>query len=130
MNEKIFLTLKCYHGIPSVLLPGDPTMELALVPSEESGTGSQTLFCSVWGFNPDIKWLSTSQQKHASKKAISIGEDGHMAVTSHITIPRQAWNQGETLTCEVSDHQKNISKSINKCTGMEVESQPLFSDFL
>uniref|UniRef100_A0A8K9WVZ8 Ig-like domain-containing protein n=1 Tax=Oncorhynchus mykiss TaxID=8022 RepID=A0A8K9WVZ8_ONCMY len=102
------------------LFPGEPSMELLLVRSEEtSGSGSQKLMCSGWGFNPQIKWLSGSEQRFAAANEIRMGEDGRVVVTSHIIVAQQEWNQGKDFTCEVIDQdlQKTVRKSTSLCTG-------------
>ncbi|CDR00989.1 unnamed protein product [Oncorhynchus mykiss] len=102
-----------------VFFPGELSMELLLVPSEESsGSGTQKLMCSGWGFNPKIKWLSGSEQKSAADNEIRMGEDGHVALTSHITVTQQEWNEGKDFICEVDDKdlQKTVRKSTSLCT--------------
>lgn len=91
-------------------------MELLLVPNEEmSGSGTQKLMCSGRGFNPQIKWLSVS----AAAYEIRMGEDERVAVTSHITVTQQEWNEGKDFICEVIDKdlQKTVRKSTSLCTG-------------
>ncbi|XP_055768071.1 uncharacterized protein LOC129843391 isoform X3 [Salvelinus fontinalis] len=98
---------------------GELSMELLLVPSEEpSGSATQKLMCSGWGFNPKIKWLSGSEQRSAADNEIRMGEDGHVAVTSHITVTQQEWNEGKDFICEVDDKdlQKTVRKSTSLCT--------------
>lgn len=94
-------------------------MELLPVPSEEmSGSGTQKLMCSGWGFNPQIKWLSGSEERSAAAYERRMGEDGHVALTSHITVTQQEWNQGMVFTCEVIDkYLQKVRKSINICAG-------------
>ncbi|XP_042248109.1 uncharacterized protein LOC121883729 [Thunnus maccoyii] len=94
----------------------DPSVELLLLPSEESG--SQTLVCSGWGFNPQIKWLSESQQKAPSTTDTSVAADGRVAVTSQLRVPKTEWKTGKGFTCEVSDGSlnKNVSKTISLCS--------------
>ncbi|XP_052375306.1 uncharacterized protein LOC118375938 isoform X4 [Oncorhynchus keta] len=102
-----------------VKLFGELSMELLLVPSEESsGSGTQKLMCSGWGFNPKIKWLSGSEQRSAADNEIRMGEDGHVALTSHITVTQQEWNEGKDFICEVDDKdlQKTVRKSTSLCT--------------
>jgi hypothetical protein len=103
-----------------VFFPGELSMEILLVPSEESsGSGTQKLMCSGWGFNPKIKWLSGSEQRYAADNEIRMGEDGHVALTSHITVTQQEWNEGKVFICEVDDKdlQKTVRKSTSLCTG-------------
>ncbi|XP_031690787.1 uncharacterized protein LOC109876272 isoform X21 [Oncorhynchus kisutch] len=102
-----------------VKLFGELSMELLLVPSEEpSGSGTQKLMCSGWGFNPKIKWLSESEQRSAADNEIRMGEDGHVTLTSHITVTQQEWNEGKVFICEVDDKdlQKTVRKSTSLCT--------------
>uniref|UniRef100_A0A8C8F6S4 Ig-like domain-containing protein n=1 Tax=Oncorhynchus tshawytscha TaxID=74940 RepID=A0A8C8F6S4_ONCTS len=99
---------------------GEPSLELLLVLSEEpSGSGTQKLMCSGWSFNPQIKWLSGSEQRSAAAYERRMGEDGHVALTSYITVTQQDWNQGMVFTCEVidTDLQKTTRKSTSLCTG-------------
>nr|XP_046187496.1 uncharacterized protein LOC124016020 isoform X3 [Oncorhynchus gorbuscha] len=110
-----------------VKLFGELSMEILLVPSEESsGSGTQKLMCSGWGFNPKIKWLSGSEQRYAADNEIRMGEDGHVALTSHITVTQQEWNEGKVFICEVDDKdlQKTVRKSTSLCTGTFPSSTP------
>ncbi|XP_064842931.1 uncharacterized protein LOC135554519 isoform X1 [Oncorhynchus masou masou] len=110
-----------------VKLFSELSMELLLVPSEEpSGSGTQKLICSGWGFNPKIKWLSGSEQRSAADNEIRMGEDGHVALTSHITVTQQEWNEGKDFICEVDDKdlQKTVRKSTSLCTGTFPSSTP------
>ncbi|XP_068613624.1 uncharacterized protein [Brachionichthys hirsutus] len=93
----------------------DPSMELLLVPSEESGP--QTLWCSGWGFNPQITWFSESQQR-SSTVDISMGADGRVAAGSRLHIPRAEWKTGKRFTCEVSDTSlnKTVEKDVSLCS--------------
>ncbi|XP_045575994.1 uncharacterized protein isoform X4 [Salmo salar] len=98
---------------------GELSMELLLVPNEEmSGSGTQKLMCSGRGFNPQIKWLSGSKQRSAADNERRMREDGHVAVTSHITVTQQEWNEGKDFICEVIDKdlQKTVRKSTSLCT--------------
>uniref|UniRef100_A0A3P8RKA4 Ig-like domain-containing protein n=1 Tax=Amphiprion percula TaxID=161767 RepID=A0A3P8RKA4_AMPPE len=91
----------------------DPSVELLLAPSEDSGP--QTLLCSGWGFNPQIKWVSESRQRSPSTHDISMSADGRVAVTSQLHIPQAEWTSGKVFTCEVSDRSlnKKVQKEIN-----------------
>ncbi|KAK6312141.1 hypothetical protein J4Q44_G00178050 [Coregonus suidteri] len=109
---------------------GEPSMELLLAPSEEtSGSGTQKLICSGWGFNPLIKWLSGFEQRSAAAYEIMMGEDERVAVTSHITVTQQEWNQGKDFTCEVIDKYlqkedvQKVRKSINRCAVTPISCQ-------
>ncbi|XP_071369918.1 uncharacterized protein [Centroberyx affinis] len=95
---------------------GDPSVELLLAPSEESGP--QKLLCSGLGVNPQIKWLSGSQHRSASTNDIRMGADGHVAVTSHLNVPQTEWKTGEVFTCEVSDKSihKTVTKDVSLCS--------------
>ncbi|XP_073351077.1 uncharacterized protein [Pagrus major] len=94
----------------------DPSVELLLVPSEVSGP--QTLSCSAWGFNPQIKWFSESKQRSSSNDDISMGADGRVAVTSKLQIPQTEWKTGKVFTCEVSDKSlnKQVRQDISVCS--------------
>ena len=96
---------------------GDPSIELMVVPTEDSGP--QKLLCNVWGFSPQVKWLSGSQYQPASSDDIRVGEDGRVAVSSHLSIPQTEWKTGNDFTCQVSDKstQKVASKNISLCSG-------------
>ncbi|TDH02785.1 hypothetical protein EPR50_G00156210 [Perca flavescens] len=94
----------------------DPSMELLLAPSEESE--QQRLLCSAWGFSPQIKWSTESQQRSSSTYDISMGADGRVAVTSQLHIPRTEWSTGKVFTCEVTDKslKTNVKKEISLCS--------------
>ncbi|KAM4635453.1 uncharacterized protein ACJ7VT_008800 [Polymixia lowei] len=101
---------------------GDPSMELLLAPSKDSG--QQKLLCSGWGFNPQIKWLSGSQQQSPSTYDIRMGEDGRVAVTSHLNVALQ-WKTGNVFTCLVSDKStgKDVRQDISLCSVSPASSQ-------
>ncbi|XP_075993142.1 uncharacterized protein LOC142988030 [Genypterus blacodes] len=94
----------------------DPSMELSLVPSEE--TQPQTLLCSAWGFNPQIKWNSGSPQTPASTSDISMGANGRVGIRSQLPVPQTEWKTGKVFTCEVSDRSgiKKETKNISVCS--------------
>nr|XP_054606468.1 uncharacterized protein LOC107374380 isoform X2 [Nothobranchius furzeri] len=92
-----------------------PSVELVVVPGEESGR--QRLLCSGWGFNPQIKWLSGSQQLSPLRSETSMDTNGRVAVTSQLTVPQKEWKTGKVFTCEVSDGSLNkINKHISVCS--------------
>ncbi|XP_041673069.1 uncharacterized protein LOC121529327 isoform X1 [Cheilinus undulatus] len=94
----------------------DPSAELLLVPSEESGP--QRLLCSGWGFDPQIKWSPDSQDKASPTLDTSMGADGRMAVTSQLHVSQTEWKTGKSFTCEVSDKslKKTARKEISICS--------------
>ncbi|GLD66692.1 hemicentin-1-like protein [Lates japonicus] len=100
----------------------DPSVKVLLVPSERSE--SQKLFCSGWGFNPQIKWFSESREI-SSDNDITMGADGRVAVTSQVEITQKKWKTGKVFTCEVSDKSlnKKVNKSISLCSVTPASSQ-------
>lgn len=122
-NNDISFTCKVNQGFSSVFpsksignIFVDPSVELLLVPGEESG--QQTLVCSGWGFNPQIKWLPESQQRTPPTTDISVAADGRVAVTSQLRVNQTEWKTGKVFSCEVSDRSlnKNVRKDISLCS--------------
>uniref|UniRef100_A0A8C6M915 Ig-like domain-containing protein n=1 Tax=Nothobranchius furzeri TaxID=105023 RepID=A0A8C6M915_NOTFU len=108
------------------ILKLSPSVELVVVPGEESGR--QRLLCSGWGFNPQIKWLSGSQQLSPLLSETSMDTNGRVAVTSQLTVPQKEWKTGKVFTCEVSDGSLNkINKHISVCSGKAPAKQTLFT---
>lgn len=99
---------------------GDPTMELAVVPSVgRSSSDPQKLLCSATGFNPKIKWLSESIEKTGRALDPTMMEDGLVKAYSEILVPQQEWNQGFTYTCQTDNGHsgRTAEKSTGICTG-------------
>ncbi|CAI5675091.1 unnamed protein product [Oreochromis niloticus] len=117
---------KCFTSAEKTInITVDPSMELLLVPSK--GSGSQTLSCSGWGFNPRITWLSESQQRSPSTSDISMGVDGRARVTSQLVIDDSEWKTGKIFTCEVSDRSLNtsVTKNVSLCSATPSSSHPV-----
>lgn len=94
-------------------------------PSE--GPGPQRVVCSGSGINPQIQWLSESEQMPTT--SISMGADGRVTVTSQLQIPEAEWETGKVFTCEVSDKtlkENTLRKNISFCSGsiLHIESSP------
>ncbi|AWP18764.1 immunoglobulin heavy chain secretory form isoform 4 [Scophthalmus maximus] len=100
----------------------DPSVELLLVPGEEAGP--QRLICFGWGFNPQIKWFSQSQEI-SSNNDVTMGADGHVAVTSQLHIIKTEWKTGKVFTCEVGDTSltKFVRKDVSLCSVIPASSQ-------
>ncbi len=99
---------------------GDPTMELAVVPSVgRSSSDLQKLLCSATGFNPKIKWLSESREKPGRALDPTMMEDGLVKAYSEIVVTQQEWNQGLAYTCQTDNGHsgKTAEKSTSICTG-------------
>ncbi|KAM9394457.1 uncharacterized protein KZ484_005504 [Pholidichthys leucotaenia] len=94
----------------------EPSVELLLVPSEESG--QQKLQCSGSGFNPQIRWFTESEPSSTATNDISMGADGLVAVNSKLSVPQSVWKTGKVFTCEVSDKSlnKKVTKEISVCS--------------
>lgn len=99
-----------------------PSVELYLDSSKTSD--EQTLLCSGWGFNPQIKWLNGSDQIVTANNDISIDRMERAAVTSRLQVPLTEWKSGMVFTCEVSDPslKKVVKKEISVCSGKHKKS--------
>ncbi|KAI3359273.1 hypothetical protein L3Q82_002790 [Scortum barcoo] len=108
--------LGIYKSKPISNIFVDPSVELLLAPSEESGT--QRLSCTGWGFNPQIKWFAGFEERTPSTNDISMGADGLVTVTSQLHIPQQEWKTAKGFSCEVSDTSlaKKVKKDISLCS--------------
>ncbi|XP_053300239.1 uncharacterized protein ighd [Pleuronectes platessa] len=100
----------------------DPSVELLLVPSEESGP--QRLLCSACGFNPQIQWFSESEQQSSSNN-VTMGADGRVTMTSQLNIPQTEWKTGKVFTCNVSDSslRETVHKNVSLCSVTPASSQ-------
>ncbi|XP_058626157.1 LOW QUALITY PROTEIN: uncharacterized protein LOC131536955 [Onychostoma macrolepis] len=120
---KVHWSFKSWTSKPTGNIFGDPTMELAVVPSVgRSSSDSQKLLCSATGFNPKIKWLSESMEKPGSDLDPTMMEDGRVKVYSEISVPQQEWNQGFTYTCHTDNGHsgETAEKSTNICTAQSL----------
>ncbi|XP_055008286.1 uncharacterized protein ighd isoform X25 [Boleophthalmus pectinirostris] len=89
----------------------EPSVKLLLA-SDESG--KQTLFCTAWGFDPHIQWLSGSQRiSSGSNDSISVNAEGRVVVSSQLQVSQAEWKTGQVYTCQVSD------KSLDKTTTLK-----------
>ncbi|XP_038125089.1 uncharacterized protein LOC119772646 [Cyprinodon tularosa] len=102
------------NTIRNIFVP--PSVELYLDSSKTSD--EQTLLCSGWGFNPQIKWLIGSDQIVTANNDISIDRMERAAVTSRLQVPLSEWKSGMVFTCEVSDPslKKVVKKEISVCS--------------
>ncbi|KAM4530645.1 uncharacterized protein PAE49_023071 [Odontesthes bonariensis] len=117
-------TCKVYQGFSSTPFESntvsnifvDPSVELLLAPSEESG--QQKLLCTGLGFNPQIKWFIKSKELSSTTNHTSMDTNGHVAVTSQLHVHSLEWKRGKIYTCEVSDSslKKEFRKSISLCS--------------
>ncbi|XP_023204503.1 uncharacterized protein LOC106700343 isoform X2 [Xiphophorus maculatus] len=94
----------------------EPSMEVHPAPSE--GLEQQTLVCSGWGFDPQIKWFNRSKEINSSNSDISMNNKGHVVVMSQLHVGHAEWKRGMVFTCEVSDIslRKNVKKNISICS--------------
>lgn len=116
INDALFFLHWTFDFISS----GDPTIELAVVPSVgRSSSDPQKLLCSATGFDPKIKWLSESREKTGRDLDPTVMEDGRMKAYSEILVPQQEWNQGITYTCQINNGHdgKTAEKRTSICTG-------------
>ncbi|XP_074552200.1 uncharacterized protein LOC141809203 [Halichoeres trimaculatus] len=90
----------------------DPSVDILVIPSEESGP--QSLLCSGRGFDPQITWSPSSTNKPTNH--ISMGADGQVSVTSQLSVPLADWKTGKSFTCEVSD--KSLNQVVRKETSL------------
>ncbi|XP_016344603.1 uncharacterized protein LOC107690708 [Sinocyclocheilus anshuiensis] len=113
---------KSWQSKPTGNIFGDPTIELAVVPSvSRSSLDPQKLLCSATGFDPKIKWLSVSDEKTGRALDAAIMEDGRVKVFSEILVTQQEWNQG--ITCQTKTKTATVGKSTSICTVIAPSSQ-------
>uniref|UniRef100_A0A8C1HM42 Ig-like domain-containing protein n=1 Tax=Cyprinus carpio carpio TaxID=630221 RepID=A0A8C1HM42_CYPCA len=123
---KVHRPFKSWTSNPTGNIFGDPTIELAVVPSVgRSSSDPQKLLCSATGFDPKIKWLSESREKTGSDLDPTVMEDGRMKAYSEILVPQQEWNQGITYTCQINNGHdgKTAEKRTSICTVIAPSSQ-------
>ncbi|CAG5897655.1 unnamed protein product [Menidia menidia] len=124
-------TCKVYQGFSGRLFQSnsisnifvEPSVELLLAQSEESD--HQKLLCSGWGFNPQIKWFTGSEEILSSTNQTSMDTNGRVTVTSQLHVLNSEWKTGKTYSCKVSDGslQKHFTKNISVCSVTPVSSQ-------
>ncbi|XP_052407819.1 uncharacterized protein ighd isoform X1 [Carassius gibelio] len=120
---KVQRPFKSWTSKPTGNIFGDPTIQLAVVPSVgQSSSDQQKLLCSVTGFNPNIKWLSDSVVKPGRDLDLTMMEDGRVKVYSEISVPQQEWNQGITYTCEINNGlgERSAEKSTSICAAQSL----------
>ncbi|KAF5896131.1 immunoglobulin delta heavy chain [Clarias magur] len=94
----------------------DPSSELSVLSNEDkSASTTQKLLCYGTGLNPEIKWLPESVGN--AKSEITMNSDGHVKVSSELSVPKQEWKRGTTFTCQVRDQGglKTVQKSTSVC---------------
>uniref|UniRef100_A0A672SZ48 Uncharacterized LOC107583070 n=1 Tax=Sinocyclocheilus grahami TaxID=75366 RepID=A0A672SZ48_SINGR len=113
---------KSWKSKPTGNIFGNPTIELAVVPSvSRSSLDTQKLLCSATGFDPKIKWLSVSGENPGRALDATMMEDGRVKVFSEILVPQQEWNQ--EITCQTKTKTKTAEESISICTVIAPSSQ-------